>query len=50
MKRHLVLGIALSLLVVLGVESLARAYNPPSPKGPVIVQACKGDKDDDCKK
>lgn len=50
MKRNLILGIALSLLTVLGVESVARAYSPPSPHDSVVVQACRGDKDDDCNK
>jgi hypothetical protein len=49
MKRNLILGIALSLLGIVGVESVAWAYSPPPAHGPVIVQACKGDKDDDCK-
>jgi hypothetical protein len=49
MKHNLVLGVAVSLLTVLGVEFVAIAYNPPAPEGPVIVQACKGDKNDDCK-
>ena len=49
MKRSLILGIALSLLGIVGVESVARAYSPPTAHDPVIVKACKGDKDDDCK-
>ena len=49
MKRSLTLGVALSLLLVLGMDSVVKAYSPPTLNGSVVVQACKGDKDDDCK-
>lgn len=48
MKRHLTLGIVLSLLAVVGIEVVAQAYSLQSPHDAVVVFACKGDKDDDC--
>jgi hypothetical protein len=48
MKRHLTLGIVISLLAVVGMEVVAQAYSLQSPQDAVVVFACKGDKDDDC--
>lgn len=49
MKRSLAWCIALSLAIAIGVESAAKAYSTDSVGHSTVVQACKGDKDDDCK-
>jgi hypothetical protein len=48
MKRHLTLGVAISLLWVVGMELAAEAKSLQSPQSAAVVYACKGDKDDDC--
>jgi hypothetical protein len=50
MKRNLVASLAIALLCVLGVETLATAatYHPQDSQT-VFNGKCPGDKDDDCK-
>jgi hypothetical protein len=50
MKRNLVTSLAIALLLVVGIETLAKATTSyPQDTQTVYGGKCPGDKDDDCK-
>ncbi|MEB3311015.1 MAG: hypothetical protein VKJ02_12340 [Snowella sp.] len=49
MKRNLVTSLAIALLVIVGVETVATAYATPTDSQTIYNGKCPKDKDDDCK-